>query len=238
MADVQPEYGYTKIANQIMDQLAKTPLSPTESQTVWAIFRMTYGYHRKKYTFKPGELSIITKLHRNRVSEAIRSLKLKNMIVATQTRSVRGLTICFQKDYEKWKVLGKQVVLRKSGTPATQRRNAKGFSPIIYKEKKKKVPLEEFSLLKKRYAHPEIIEQAFAAISSTRKSGCVAESILWAQLQKWSRYPVEQVEAGIQTYIDKDYAGQGKGEKYLLGIIRNSNGATAKKQTPTVPEWF
>jgi len=30
--------------------------------------------------------------------------------------------------------------------------------------------------------------------------------------------------AGIKTYIEKGYADQGKGEKYLLGIIRNQNG--------------
>ena len=29
------------------------------------------------------------------------------------------------------------------------------------------------------------------------------------------------MEAGIRTYLAKDYAGQGKREEYLLGIIRN-----------------
>jgi hypothetical protein len=40
-------------------------------------------------------------------------------------------------------------------------------------------------------------------------------------LKSWERYPVESIMAGIETYTEKDYAAQGKGEKYLLGIIRN-----------------
>ena len=61
----------------------------------------------------------------------------------------------------------------------------------------------------------------FDALRSTRKSNRIAESVLLSQLQKWERYPVVQVEAAIRTYLEKDYAGQGKAEAYLLGIIRN-----------------
>lgn len=82
----------------------------------------------------------------------------------------------------------------------------------------------DFFSFKSRYPNPDLIDRCLAAIASTRKSGKVAESVLLAQLQKWERYPAEQVEAGIRTYLEKDYAGQGKDEKYLLGIIRNQNG--------------
>lgn len=75
--------------------------------------------------------------------------------------------------------------------------------------------------LRSRYPAQDLIDQVFKAIASTRKSNNVSESVLIAQLQKWERYPVNQVEAGIRTYLSKDYASQGKGEAYLLGIIRN-----------------
>jgi hypothetical protein len=90
----------------------------------------------------------------------------------------------------------------------------------------------DFFELKKRYTDPSLIDKCFAAIAITRKSGKVAESVLLACLQKWERYPIEQVEAGIKTYLEKDYAGQGKGEKYLHGIIRNQNGTTGHSQQP------
>lgn len=99
--------------------------------------------------------------------------------------------------------------------------------------------LPDLFSLKKRYAHQELIDSVFQAISSTRKSGRVKESVLIAELQKWERYPVEQVEAGIKIYLDKYYAGQGKRESYLLGIIRNNShqpgGSDSECRTP---EWL
>ena len=90
--------------------------------------------------------------------------------------------------------------------------------------------------LRQRYDQ-SLIDQTFEAIASTRKTGRVAESILLAQLQAWERYPVKQVEAGLKTYLAKGYAGQGKDEKYLAGIIRNGS----KVQLPEPPagkEWY
>lgn len=101
--------------------------------------------------------------------------------------------------------------------------------------------------LKKRYPDQHLIDDAFKAIASTRKSGKVADSILLSQLEKWERYPVEQVEAGIQTYLDKGYASEGKCENYLLGIIRKSNSQPKNNRggqdqnsgppEPVYPEW-
>jgi hypothetical protein len=82
--------------------------------------------------------------------------------------------------------------------------------------------------LRERYSDQELIDRVFAAIASTRKSNKVAGSVLLAQLKKWQRYPVEQVESGIRIYLDKGCADQGKREEYLLGIIRNQKIEPAK----------
>lgn len=92
---------------------------------------------------------------------------------------------------------------------------------------KKETP--DFFSLKKRYTNQKLIDQCFDALRSTRKNGKVKDSVLLAQLQKWDRYPVEQVESGIQVYLDKDYGGQGKREEYLLGIIRNQKNEYSKE---------
>lgn len=97
-------------------------------------------------------------------------------------------------------------------------------------ELKEEITPEVFSSLRERYPNQTLIDSAFTAIRSTRKSGKVADSVLIAQLRKWERYPVEQVEAGINIYLDKDYAGQGKREDYLYGIIkRQTMGASVTK---------
>jgi len=88
----------------------------------------------------------------------------------------------------------------------------------------------------KRYQDQGAINQAFLAIQSTRTTNRIADTVKLSILKTWERYPVAQVMAGIKTYIEKGYAGQGKGEKYLLGIIRNQNGNGAAEgpQGPTM----
>jgi predicted house-cleaning noncanonical NTP pyrophosphatase (MazG superfamily) len=111
------------------------------------------------------------------------------------------------------------------------RRTSNEHKQELKEELKEETP--NFFSLKNRYSDPDLIEKVFQAIASTRKSNKVADSVLLAQLQKWERYPAEQVESGIRIYLDKDCAGQGKDEKYLWGIIRkqksfNNNQPTAE----------
>jgi len=87
--------------------------------------------------------------------------------------------------------------------------------------------LSLISGLKSRYPDQEIINQAFKAIASTRKSNRIADSVRLNILETWAKYPVESVTVAIRAYLEKGYANQGKGEKYLLGIIRNNTGSKA-----------
>lgn len=79
---------------------------------------------------------------------------------------------------------------------------------------------EKISELKSAYPDKKIIEQALHAIASTRKIGKIADTVKLSILKSWSRYPVETVLSGIESYLQKDHAGQGRREAYLLGIIR------------------
>ena len=107
--------------------------------------------------------------------------------------------------------------------------------PIKRKKVIKKEKTPDLLNLKKRYPNPDLIDRAFQAIASTRKSGKVSDSVLYAQLQKWGRYPIQQVEAGIRIYLEKDYAGHGKREAYLLGIIRNQKSERSNQEKMEMP---
>jgi hypothetical protein len=118
---------------------------------------------------------------------------------------------------------------------ANERANAGANEVLIARKKgimKGKTPA--FFSFKKKY-NQKLIDQVFDAFASCRKSNQIAESVLIAQLQKWEKYPVAQVEAGIKTYLEKDYAAQGKGENYLLGIIRNQKSKQPVQPDPTSP---
>ncbi|RJR47691.1 MAG: hypothetical protein C4576_09145 [Desulfobacteraceae bacterium] len=110
------------------------------------------------------------------------------------------------------------------GTIPTKKGNKEG-------KNKGELPFSsEISLLKQRYSDPEIIDRCLDAIRTTRKTGKVSDSVILSILQGWEKYPVDRIQEGIRLYLDKDYAGQGKNEKYLLGIIRNLNGKGPNEQ--------
>ena len=88
-----------------------------------------------------------------------------------------------------------------------------------------------------RYPDPEIIDRVFQAIAGTRKSGKISDSVKVKILQSWERYPAEQVLAGIRTYLSKNYAEEGKNEKYLAGIIKNTRPEPPKPEK-VMPDWF
>ena len=73
----------------------------------------------------------------------------------------------------------------------------------------------------------EVIQQTIQAIHSTRRRGKVADSIIQAELRWWDQQDPAQVIQGMRTYLEKGYADQGKGEKYLQGIIRNTDERSA-----------
>lgn len=98
----------------------------------------------------------------------------------------------------------------------------------------------EISLLKNKYLNQEIINQAFTAIKSTRKTNRIKDTVKLSILQAWDQCPVESVMAGIRIYLDKGYHLQGKNEDYLQAIIKNQkpapNQGTSKQYREITPE--
>ncbi len=101
MAKPQIENGYTRVANEILDNIAKINLSPYESRVLWAIIRLTYGWHKKVARISLGQLSELTGIKRNKMSGIIKRLEKQLLIVVDRTVRSR-LYISFQKDYELW----------------------------------------------------------------------------------------------------------------------------------------
>ncbi|MGV8057878.1 MAG: hypothetical protein AB2L12_07655 [Smithellaceae bacterium] len=100
--------------------------------------------------------------------------------------------------------------------------------------KNKKPPLDfsQIQSLEERYSDSNLICQCFEIIASTRKTNRISELAKLNILNQWNKYPADQVMAGIRIYLEKDYAGQGKNEKYLLGIIR---GNSKQKPAANIP---
>src|SRR4051812_4004780 len=83
MTNPQKENGYTGIANEIVDALCKTNLSPHEGRIVWCVFRKTYGFNKKDDWISLSQLVEMTGMHKAHVSQAKR--KLLDRKIVTQT---------------------------------------------------------------------------------------------------------------------------------------------------------
>lgn len=120
----------------------------------------------------------------------------------------------------------------------TGNRTPNGHPKNTYKKDKnvkKKAPAEilsEITELEKRYSDKETINRIFLAISSTRKTNRISDTVKLSIFRSWEEHPIETVMYGIRTFLEKGYHIQGKDEKYLLGIIRNQ-----KSNPSPIPEF-
>jgi len=107
MANPQKEDGHVEIANEIIEILAMTYLSSYESQVLWAIFRKTYGWNKKEDWITNTQISEITGIANSHVSRTMKKLIKRKIIIKN------GKKISFQKDYDIWERLPKQVINKK-----------------------------------------------------------------------------------------------------------------------------
>jgi len=103
MANPQAEDGHVDIANEIVEALAVTYLSSYESQVLWAIFRKTYGWHKKEDWITGSQLVEMTGIAKGHISRTLKKLIDRNMV------NKNGKKLSFQKDYDKWIKLPKRV---------------------------------------------------------------------------------------------------------------------------------
>ncbi len=96
MANPQLENGYTPIANEILDRLAKTHLSSNQWQVLLCIIRKTYGYHKKVDYIANSQIVEATGLCKAVVSRVLHYLQDVKLIIR------KGKFVGIQKDWEKW----------------------------------------------------------------------------------------------------------------------------------------
>jgi hypothetical protein len=109
--------------------------------------------------------------------------------------------------------------------PPTSHRPQTRMNKNVKKKTLEEISSEISTLTDKIFLSPEgkgLFVSVIEAVSSTRKTGRTSPSVILSFLLKLERYPEGRILTGIRTYLEKEYYKQpGKGENYLLGIIRN-----------------
>ena len=99
----QLDDGYTRIANEIIDHLAKIHLSPNEWRTLFALWRKTYGWNRVADRISITQFQRLTGLDRRHQVRTLHALARKNLITVTTISYIH--TYRFQKNFDLWKLL-------------------------------------------------------------------------------------------------------------------------------------
>lgn len=107
MANPQKEDGYTAIANELMDALAKIRISGEARQVLDVIFRKTYGYNKKEDMISLSQFSAATGISKSHIIRATKKLTEMNIIISKKgNRQIVKYRI--NKNFELWNPLPKK----------------------------------------------------------------------------------------------------------------------------------
>jgi phage replication O-like protein O len=140
VANPQLENGYTKIANEIIENLARINLSPYENRLLMAIIRMTYGWGKKTDFVSISQLGKLTKLDRRNISRTKLRLLHRKLIKQTDSK------LSFNKNYDEW-----TSSLQTTNTIVYRDTRLKFFPPPGYSFKHSDETLCEYCFKKIRY---------------------------------------------------------------------------------------
>lgn len=124
----QLEDGFTRIANEILEAIARTPLSDYESRCVHFLWRKTYGWQNPNGESKKADFISYTQwakgtgIPRRHIPRVLNRLAKRNIITKQLIYQGARRTILwgFQKRYKEWvspkQVTDKAEVLHKQGT--------------------------------------------------------------------------------------------------------------------------
>ena len=129
MANPQTENGYTRIANESLENLALTRIPGQARQVLDFIIRKTYGWGKKTDKISLSQFVKGTGLSKVAVSKGIKKLTEMNLITKkgnalslfTQKGNDTAVTYGFNKNYAEWLPLPKKVTLPKKVKHVTQK---------------------------------------------------------------------------------------------------------------------
>jgi phage replication O-like protein O len=139
MASPQVENGYTRIANEIMEALARIRIPGEARQVLDVIVRQTYGFNKKVDTISLGQFCLKTGMKKPNCVRAINKALSMNLVIKKDNGSIPLYSI--NKNFDAWKPLSKKIMLSKKITSVIKKDNNRYQKR--YPQKKKETPTKE-----------------------------------------------------------------------------------------------
>lgn len=97
---VQLENGFARIANEILENIARAKLTATQYELILVIWRFTYGFSRKEHNLSTSFLSRATSRDGRQVQRALKDLESRKIIKQVIGNNKR--MISFNKNFSEW----------------------------------------------------------------------------------------------------------------------------------------
>jgi len=205
MAMPQVENGYTRIANELLEALAKIRIPGEARQVFDVIMRKTYGFQKKSDPIALTQFTIATGLSKVAVCKALR--KLIELNVITKKGNEIALEYEINKHYGEWKPLPKKVTLPKKVINVTK----KGNNPLPKMDTTKETITKE----KRNYS-------LFSKSESEQKKPA-AEKVngwaIWVDINR-ERNRVDPIPAGPDTKAAKFLTDNIDGIQAVKDVMR------------------
>lgn len=103
MVGAQLEDGYTRIANEILEHIAKIDLCGSQRRIIDIIWRYTYGFKRKEHEFSNNFLAKATNMDKKYCREQLKKLIDKRIILVIKEGTYSSSKVlAFNKHFEQW----------------------------------------------------------------------------------------------------------------------------------------
>ena len=207
MAKPELEDGYTQIPNEILEKLARMPLSPSQWRVLLYIIRKTYGWHKKVDYIANFQIVEATGLCKAVVSRCLKGLNDMQLI----TR--KGKLIGFQEDWEQWGKLAEQ---------STKVSNSVNKNPLT-RHNKLAIPSSELAIPSTKVSSCAVTQNIKDTITKDKETPTTPESKIFNVLKalKGWRYIEADDLAWLrdfsQEFLDFDLAELRAARDYYSG---------------------
>ena len=225
MANPQLEDGHTRIANEILDNMARIYLPPNQWQVLVVVIRRTYGFQKKVDWIANCQIVEATGLVKSTVSRALHRLEERGLI----TRN--GKSIGFQKDWEQWKVSSiancEKLAIRKQKLadrkPELAILPTKVSSPRVTQKKKENIQKKIYKRnndTQKNNINPDkqdsnVEDNVFCLYE--REIGKLTPSLTEDLKELANEYPYSEIKKAVRVCAVNNKRSLG----YLKGVLNN-----------------
>jgi phage replication O-like protein O len=189
----QLEDGYTRIANEILEQAAKCRLTGTHYRILLVIWRYTYGFKRADAELSVSFLAEALSVGKGNISAPLKELI---QIGAVRVTGKKGNTrkLAFNKYFEEWKIperhatAGRNKATRSDVSEATRSTSTEATRSGVTKKERKKTLKKDTRQLK--YAEDnsyfKMAQYFYERVQKVAEDEELTHLTIKADLQKWA----------------------------------------------------